>query len=57
MKTGPDHSYFSRSYLSAIFVFCFGFSLFPPLFGYWEIVIPTLSVLDMQRKFTLGIIH
>lgn len=33
MKTGPDHSYFSPPYLSTIFVFHFGFSLFPPLFG------------------------
>lgn len=57
MKTGPDHSYFSPSYLSTIFVFLFGFGLFPPLFGSWENVVPTLSVLEMQRKFTLGIIH
>lgn len=30
MKTGPDHSYFTPSYLSTIFVLHFGFSLFSP---------------------------
>lgn len=41
-------------FLSSLYLF---FSLFPPLFGYREITVPTWRVLDMHRKFTSGIIH